>query len=580
MADISQIKINDTIYDIKDAEARNILDTITPDETVKFYFPDLSTGGYSGNCSLIVTPTKTILMDCGPETDWNAIQVYLGDLYVRNVFSNIDMIIISHYHYDHVENLENILLTYSHDNCIVYLPLNPSGYNDIPAGVLTQRTNVLNTLDTYSIDYVEVSQDTLIQLDDGYVKIKLINSTTEDYAYYSGLTSVYNNYSMVALMQIGNVYAMYPGDIQRDAQIRILAEHDLPRLFLYCVHHHGIQNDDYTPYLETIQPQYSIIMTSHNRALQSAASSYSGNYFSEYVGSTGFSSYEFVCGKDGGSIINGLDIPRVGWYYSYIDLYVDNSYTGGIHDGTQDHPFTEINEALMFVKQESNLHYYIRVKGTDTTYEYMWVRDFKVPIDILGYKDTSGANVYPSVQGGYIRTCAYVNITNLLFNGTGRKVNDHPTILYVWAAKLSIATSTLDGANLATSANRYLLQIREGDAYINDCTFKNSDVGIVSYREGKVTTNIAKFDIVSYCINVSNLSLFIRGLDTINNVTNWLSGGGRAVSINNASNINDTLLAKVYKAVVSEPFYVSDTYPLCIMRGAKIYAITGTEITL
>lgn len=581
MADLAQIKIDDVTYDIKDSVARAELNAIVPDQTVRFFFPDLSAGGYSGNCSLIKTPTKAIIMDCGPESDWGAIQVWLEDLYTKNVFTNIDMIIISHYHYDHVDNLESILTNYAHDDCIVYLPMNPTGYNDIPSAVLDNRDTVLSVLSELEVSYIEVAQDTTVQTDSNYVKITLFNSNATDYAYYSSLNSVYNNYSMVALMRVGNVYAMYPGDIQRDAQIRILETHELPRLFLYCVHHHGIQNDDYIPFLETIQPQYSVIMTSHNRALLSAASSYSGNYFSDFVGSTGFSEYEFVCGKDDGTIVKGLDIPRIGWYYSYIDLYVDNTYTGIIHDGTQAHPFTEINEALMFVRQESNLHYYIRVKGTNTKYEYVWVRDFKVPIDILGYKDTSGANVYPSAKGCYLRTCAYVNITNMTFDGTGRDVNSHPTIFYVWASKLSMANCTLDGANLSTSANRYLLQIREGDAYINDCTFKNSDVGIVSYREGKVTTNIAKFDTVSYCINVSNLSLFIRGLDTINNVTNWLGGGGRAVSINNASNIDATLLAKVYKAVISEPFYVSDTYPLCVMRGNKVFAFSSeTEVPI
>lgn len=548
--------------------------------SVLYFFPDLSGGGYSGNCFLVVTPTKTILFDCGPTSDWSAIRDYFYNLYNAGIFSNIDYIVISHYHYDHIENLDSILSTFPHSNCHAYIPLNPEGYSS--QNVSANRANVISALTTNNVEYTEVSEETVISIDNDFASIELFNSTVEDYTYYqTECPSIYNNFSMIALFKCGNIYAMFPGDIQRDAQIRIVNTRELPRLFLYCVHHHGIQNDDYRPYLEMIDPEYSVIMTSHNRALISASSSMSGNYMTGDVGSTGFSSYAYVSNKDSGSIIDGLSIPKIGWYYSYVNLYVDNTYSGDIYDGTEEHPFTEINEAIMFVNQTSNLHYRIYVKGTHIQYGYTWLRDINVAMEIVG---TKGSNdEYPSVEGVYVRNCNNIEITNCIFDGIGRETNNTCNLVYVWASRVALSNCTMNGENIVSSLSATAINIREGHMYVANCTIKNVVNGVTSYREGEITTNAVNFNTISsVCYHLLNLAVNVKGLDVLTDAAQWMMGStdfGRPYTISK-SRITSALLALNSASAVSVPFYYSPAHPACICAGKKMYDIlTGAEVT-
>ncbi len=572
------------VDDGNDTGKLSIQQLLKENGSAKFFFPSLASGGYSGNCSLVVTPTKTILMDCGPDTDWLAIKVYFDGLYSSGIFTNIDAIVISHYHYDHVEGLDDILSTYPHNNCHAYLPMNPSGYSADSETIQTYRTFVIDTLTENHVPYTEISVDTDVAIDQDFITMKLFNSSASDYAYYSGESSVYNNYSMVALYEIGNVYAMFPGDIQADAQVRIMAQHDLPRLFLYCVHHHGMQNDDYRPYLEAIDPQYSIIMTSHNRALQSAAQSYSGNYLSGDVGSTGFSSYAYVCGKDGGSIVEGLMIPKIGWFYSYVNLYVNNEYVGDIHDGTEDHPFTEINEAIMFINQSSNLHYRIYVKGTQTKYGYVWLRDVALPLEIIG--QTGSNNEYPSIHGAYVRNCNCAEFSHCVFDGTGRNVNSAATLVYNWASNLSLNNCTIDGTNIQVQGSNVTtaVHLRESHVYLTASTVKNLAVGVSTYREGECTSNATTFvNVTSNCYNLASLSLIMKGQDTLTNTSRWMYGNldtGIPFTIAK-SKVKSALLSKNSGSVVSMPFYFDSSNQICICAGTKVFnVLTGAEVTI
>lgn len=577
---LKKLKALEAQKDGKIEEILEKLDALKKQGSVLYLFPDLSTGGYSGNCSLMVGPEKTIMFDAGPTTDWSAIKQYYDQLYTAGIFKNIDYIVISHYHYDHVQNLASILAAYPHKDCRAYLPMNPDGY--CTQDVSAYRTAVINALDAAGVPYTEVVADTDVEIEKDYITMSLFNSSPVDYKYYSVESpSIYNNFSMCALIRTGEIYSMFPGDIQRAAQIRLMNTKDLPRLFLYCVHHHGIQNDDYYPYLSKIEPEYSVIMTSHNRALTSAASSYSGNYLAGDVGSTGFSSYAYACGANAGSIIDGLTIPKIGWYYSYVDLYVDNTYTGPVYDGTVDHPFTQINEALMFVDQSSNLHYRIRVKGTGTRYGYTWIRDLNTALEIIGYKDPD-LDVYPEVQGLYVRNASNVEVNHLIFNGTGRTIHENGIMVECWASRLTLSGCDIDCTNMTDASNR-AVEVREAILYLTSCSISNFYAGIIAYRYGEVTTNNVDFANGTYCYLLSNLSVYVRGNDTASSVTNWMFGDlndGRPYVISKNC-IDAALVALNSLSSVSEPLYYDSSNPVCIMQGTHLHnVLTGVEVTL
>ena len=551
---------------------------IDSDETklVHYYFPDLSDGGYSGHSALVVTPEKTLVMDCGPTTDWVDIKAYYDKLYAAGVFTNIDYIVLSHYHYDHYQNMKSILQTYPHVGCKVLLPMRLTGYRSDAADFDTTINGIISKIEAENCEWEIIDEITTIDLDeDGLVSMELFNSTPEDYAVYSALNSDYNNYSMVALIRHGSVYTMFPGDIQIDAQNQIMATRELPRLFLYSIHHHGIESEDNHAYLMRINPEYNVIMTSHNRMLVSAKQSSAGNFLTGKIGSTAYSAYHYVTWKNGGSLVDGIDAYRVGWYYCYQNYYVDNSYDGGDYNGTVEKPFTDINEALSFIEQKSNLHYRIYVKATSTRYQMLWIRDFNYPIEIIGQKVDGDC---PTINGCYIRSCKGVSLQNLNFDSPGQESSwtTDLTELQVWSSDVTVMGCIFDGVNCPSGSDICGVILREATMYLTSGTiFRNLTTGITTDRYAGVTSNAITFTNVGTCYYCYVMDLAIRGIDKLTNVTKWIKATtGRTFAPDIPYGCYKTQhLALIDPQVVSKPFYVDSENPVCIIQGGYVRAL-------
>ena len=330
-----------------DTKLKKITDWNVP---VKFYFPDLSAGSYSQSCALVTIGGETLLMDAGKVEDWSIYQAWLDGLQTEGVFTNIDYIIISHYHLDHIGCLENILGRYPHSGCHAYIPPTIEGHAAEQAYLVQNYADVNSILSAAGVTAHVVTSETTVSTATDFADIELFNTTTADYLYYdtlySGTDAIYNNYCMVALIRTGTMYSMFPGDIQHDAQKRIADARTLPRLFVYPQHHHGIQSDDYVPYLNAIDPQYIVVSTSQTRVLVSATSSSGFNYCNSQKGVTAYGEYRYACDGESGQILMGREIQKLGYGYFNMDVYVDNSYTGTVRDGSEDHPFVQINESI------------------------------------------------------------------------------------------------------------------------------------------------------------------------------------------------------------------------------------------
>lgn len=561
---ISPIKLNTELY-------KSYLRT----ESAIHFFPSLEEGGYSANCSLMIVKNKCVLFDCGASVNWTAIKTYFDALYTDGVFVNIDYIVISHYHWDHVQKLADILDSYPHDNCKVYLPLNPSGYKDGTSAVLSIRDQVLNILTEQNVDFTEVSEDTDVHVLEDFCTITLFNSTPDDYAYYSDETdSVYNDYSMCSLVKTGEVYELYPADIQRQAQIRICNTRILPKVVLYSTHHHGIQNDDYIPYIDMIEPEFAVIQTNHERQLISASSSFATNYACEHVYSLAYDKCVVVTGKDGGTVINGRELSKTGWFYNYVDYYIDNEYQGVKHTGTETEPFVSINEALMFVRENSNMSYRLHVKATATVYDYTWIRDFSIPVSITGY--ANGVYTKPVINGLYIRNSRDVSISNCDFTGTGRTVNDISCLVYIGSSDVYILNCEFNNSG-ETFYSAILISLSE--VYVTGCVFKNLTNVFPTYRYGKLISNGNQFTSCDRPYTVQNMDLVIRGDDVLVDCTYYIFGGNAgSKNITIKSIFSDTELSALQglmnlndDTVVSSPFYSKGV--TSIIKGKEIQTL-------
>ena len=514
--------------------------------TAMVYFPSLETGEYSSATALMVVEDKTVLFDASATNCKTAIMNYYTELYNAGIFGNIDYIVISHYHHDHISNLEDILNAFPHDGCRAYIPLSPAQYfpesDYLTNTLLGNRASVISVLNTAGVTYTEVSETTILTVKENFCEVELLNSTTDAYSYYknnlnfdtsssSQLSNMYNNYSMVSLVKIGNVYAMFPGDIERGAQDYIISERTLPRLFLYALHHHGIQNDDNIYYLDSIQPEYGVIQTNHSRGLESAASSMASNYAVTHLCSSGYSSYEFAIGKDGGYIVHGSELNSSGWYYSYINLYVDSEYEGTAHDGTQEHPFSKIGEVLLFIKEKRNVHYYVRVMARETEYDLLWLRDIGVAIDFYGVS-TEDADK-PKVKGAYIRNCNALSFDGFDFNGY-RATQSINAIVYARNSILNFSGCNFNGSQSGNDKSAYSVTAvlnHLSKVYMEGCTIENCRSGGRSYQYGEWITNGIEFTNVYMCYYQANHQITIRGVDTVSDITYYIATNSATSSI-------------------------------------------------
>lgn len=564
---------------------------------VKYLIPCMTNStdtSIRGTCFLAVTPDKTILFDCGSTASWDAINYDLARWYGQGEFTNIDVIVISHYHDDHVGNLVNILDNYPHDNCVAYVPPAATGaatWNNNP-GPGTNMVAVKNTCTAYDIVRNEIDQDTTVDISTGLVTMYLFNTTAQDYNYYDGNGNDYNNYSMCTILKVGESYMMYAGDLLRVGQERVMAEHSLPHLAFYVIHHHGYQGDDFLPYLHTIDPDIAVNSISHYTAYIKANNDDSStlSVLTGQIGSNAYTKYVVIQGTDGAHMVEGVTMTGGGAVKEFDTyLYVDNEYIGKIHDGTEQHPYSTINEAISWIPKSGNVTTYISVKPTATTYDYFWLLGITSRVFIRPWPDMVG-DVH--VNGAYIRGSSDVYITGLSFDGTGKKATyGYDIMVYAGQSNIIFNSCVFDGSNLdpTWTAPDCLLLILQSIVSARSCTFKNSQRGICGAgAQGNSAANILSswsnnFDtLTDYGIECFYLQVEYVSHGTVTATPYSLGTVGNYPSVVRirGSAVTAASLATFDPKIVSTPFYKSSSYMACIVRNQKCFELSGTERTI
>ena len=264
-------------------EEVSIMDQMVIRNKVEVHF--LYRGQNKGDCILIKTPEKNILIDLGG-TNANTL---ISKLLEKNV-TKIDYLIISHFHGDHtlgsVSN-EFVRLINSEDidfsNCIYFFPHTPTYsefvYSD--TDVIDESTNrsvqganyipnleagIIAAIDDNS-RIINPNNEQIVNIDN--ISLKFLNCDTSkyveyyDYVFFSPqygnkYVTKYNNFSMVVEMTHNNNKFLFTGDIEKEAQANIA-----PYLS-YCdvlkVEHHGVNSELNKDYFRKAVPETAVIM--------------------------------------------------------------------------------------------------------------------------------------------------------------------------------------------------------------------------------------------------------------------------------------------------------------------------------
>jgi beta-lactamase superfamily II metal-dependent hydrolase len=255
-------------------------------------------GQNKGDCSLIKTKDKTILIDLGI-TDAATL---IAKLYEENV-SKVDYLIISHFHGDHVmgytENYDasnwtalfNSNIDFS--ECTFIFPKTPDWskfiYGDTPdstnrniagAGYLpTLEANITSVITNAGLTIIRPNDLSVIDIDEE-TSLKFLNCDENNFtdyydevAYNSTLekyTTIYNNFSMVVELTHGSHIVLFTGDIEELAQEKIVD--DLTYCDVLKIQHHGTNANVYKDYYLKLKPKVAMLMntgtTNRNNPMQ------------------------------------------------------------------------------------------------------------------------------------------------------------------------------------------------------------------------------------------------------------------------------------------------------------------------
>lgn len=238
----------------------------------KVHFIKIKSAG--GDCILIES-TKNILIDTGNVSNP---QTLINYLYGYGI-NNIDYLIITHYHPDHVggANAEGLIALCNSNISIgkIVLPHQKINYSSFiqsdsyKVGEVISAINnkILACCNSLSIPIHYPVDEEIIQLNkDSYIKFlnlkesnfnKYYNHTVNAFLTEENATN-YNNFSMVVEYHTGNNDFLFASDIEELAQESIY--HQLNKVDVLKFEHHSLNYNCNEKYFDKIHPKIAVVM--------------------------------------------------------------------------------------------------------------------------------------------------------------------------------------------------------------------------------------------------------------------------------------------------------------------------------
>lgn len=194
-----------------------------------------------GDCELIVTPEKTVLIDCGEKEYYATVISYLKSLDIKR----LDYVIITHPHSDHAGAASFVLDEF--DIGTVIMPKLPDDL--VPA--TSTYIRLLNVISDKGIDVSYAAAGTDISLGSGELKI-LSPVASADY-------EDLNNWSVAVKFVHGENSFLFTGDIEKSAEGDIIDSGADLTADVLKVAHHGSSTSSTKKFLNAVSPRYAVI---------------------------------------------------------------------------------------------------------------------------------------------------------------------------------------------------------------------------------------------------------------------------------------------------------------------------------
>ena len=450
--------------DIADVYTKSEVDKIVNDQ-VQFIFPKFWANAYSGDCNLIKYRGKSILIDCYNSSQWSYVKAMLAD----NAVEHIDVFICSHYHGDHIGNFENLVKAgYIDGDTKLFMPAETTNFNWSSA-----ITTYKNLCTAYGLAYYVPYEGEIYTIGD--LKMTFSNCDAEAMDdYYTAGGGSQNNTSTVTLVEHKNVKAYYTGDIGTAAMTRLQGlNFPSSTVQLFKMAHHGIDQRVNPEYIRELAPEYAV---QPSGIRDSAKNNYGISEQTAVLKELGTRVYpthmqqDYIVFVSDGSEVQCASGKPYGESDQEIALtyYVDKSAGfNDIQDGSQEHPFSELMQAIASIPFKSPMQvtinvaagYYGNAHESETAKNTITINTGKdVVLTINGDSEDRGA----VVLNGIIARQSVVKLNNLTVDV------DNKNGIYAYRSTLYLSNVAVKSYTDTTSTTYSAIILRDDSTMFAD----------------------------------------------------------------------------------------------------------------
>ena len=387
---------------------------------VKYIFPK-NWPVLCGDANLIIAYGKSILIDSHREGAKNQLYTMLSNYGI----THLDYAIFSHYHDDHVGNLENLVADgYIDENTMVYLPT----YCDLIATL----TGPNRALDYYQRCGVALAPLHNSKVPSEWEVLKLgLDFTITFYNcdptwFNEGGYTDYNNMSTVCLVRHGKNKSLYTGDATGDGPwLRAIENNFITEsIDLYKIGHHGI-NNACKQLIYLIKPTYAVQPSTMKDSQKNNFAITSDLNVLQNMGTKIYSVHrnpntyiEFVSQINTMKNTKGIVTTAISKENRIYNIYVDRSTSNEIQDGTQDYPYRDLPQAISECLNTGFGHYVFHL--ADGTYCNAHDSNTKNKVRFAGcsieIEGNSTDNTAVTLNMGFLAHAVNLKLSNLTIN--------------------------------------------------------------------------------------------------------------------------------------------------------------------
>ena len=219
-------------------------------KNLKIHFIDVG----QGDSTLIVTPqNKTILIDGGgSSSEFDVGKNTLVPYILDRGFTQIDIIIISHFDQDHVGGIMTVLQELKVKKVYISKQVEKSENYEKFLDIVSNKK--IKVYDVVSGNKIHIEKN---------LYIDILWPTNNQIT-----TNILNNNAIVCNLHYKNFSMLFTGDIEKIAEIEILEKYSRTTQFLKAnilkVGHHGSKSSSISEFLNTVKPQIAVIGVGKN----------------------------------------------------------------------------------------------------------------------------------------------------------------------------------------------------------------------------------------------------------------------------------------------------------------------------